>query len=140
MMFYNAIGFLDTGTYKKKATTLALQHSLVTEYTSLVAVENQVSRENNQPLISHKIAQNIPDGWIDPQISELVELNSFYAEERIPNMKAIESLKKVELATLHESLSVHFVQTATKKYFYYFLSIMLLIISLTLFKFRQRLY
>ena len=140
MMFYNAIGFLDTGTYKKKATTLALQHSLVTEFTSLVAVENQVSRENNQPLTSHKIAQNIPDGWIDPQISELVELNSYYAEERIPNMKVIESLKKVELATLHESLSVHFVQTATKKYFYYFLSIMLLVISLTLFKFRQRLY
>ena len=140
MMFYNAIGFLDTGTYKKKATVLALQHSLVTEFTSLVAVDDKESRENNQPLISHKIAQNTPDGWIDPQISELVKLNSFSKKGEIKKMIAIDSLQKVDLATLPASFTVNFVQTATNKYFYFFLSIMLFVASLTLFKFRRRFY
>ena len=140
MMFYNAIGFLDTGTYKKKTTVLALQHSLVTEFTSLVAVDDKESRENNQPLISHKIAQNTPDGWIDPQISELVKLNSFSKKGEIKKMIAIHSLQKVDLATLPASFTINFVQTATNKYFYFFLSIMLFVASLTLFKFRRRFY
>ena len=140
MKFYNAIGFLDTGTYKKKTTVLALQHSLVTEFTSLVAVDDKESRENNQPLISHKIAQNTPDGWIDPQISELVKLNSFSKKGEIKKMIDIDSLQKVDLATLPASFTVNFVQTATNKYFYFFLSIMLFVASLTLFKFRRSFY
>ena len=140
MMFYNSIGFLDTGTYKKKATTLALQHSLVTEFTSLVSVDDQVSRKNNQPLVSHKIAQNIPDGWIDPQISELVDLTGFSNERGIQNMIAIDSLHKVDLSTLPDSFTVNFVQTATNKYFYFILASILFVLSLTLFGFRRRFY
>lgn len=138
MMFNNGIGFLDTGTYKKKATNLALQHSLVTEFTSLVAVDNQVSRKNHQPLISHRIAQNIPDGWVDPQIEKLVNLPSFSNEGTLQSLVTIESLKKVDMTTLPAALTVHFAQTATNKYLYFLLSIMLFLVSLTLFKFRRR--
>ena len=138
MMFNSGIGFLDTGTYKKIATNLALQHSLVTEFTSLVAVDNLVSRKNNQPLISHKIAQNIPDGWVDPQIEKLVNLPSFSNEGTLQSLVTIESLKKVDMTTLPAALTVHFAQTATNKYLYFLLSIMLFLVSLTLFKFRRR--
>ena len=140
MMFYNGIGFLDTGTYKRKVITLALKHNLVTDFTSLVAVDDQVSRENNQPLISHKIAQNIPDGWIDPQISKLVKLNSFSEKTEIKKMISIDALHKVDLSTLPTSFTVNFVQTATNKYFYFLLSVMLFVVSLTLFNFRRRFY
>ena len=63
LMFHNAIGQLDTGTNKKKVTKLALEHSLVTEFTSLVAVDHQVSRNANDPLKTHQIAQNLVEGW-----------------------------------------------------------------------------
>ena len=123
MMFNNAIGFLDTGTYKKKATDLALQHSLVTEFTSLVAVDDdQVSRENNQPLISHKIAQNRPDGWIvDPDVAKMTKLMGL-SNGGIDNLMSIQSLQQVDLNTspIIERLTLS--QTATNKYFYFILA------------------
>ena len=140
MMFDNSIGFLDTGVYKKKATELALRHSLVSEFTSLVAVDDQISRENNQSLTSYKIAQNIPDGWIDPQIAELVNLNGFSTNDKLQNLIPINSLQKIDLNTLPAALTVHFVQTDTNKYLYFLLSMILLILSLTLFKYSRREY
>ena len=138
MMFDNSIGFLDAGTYIKTATDLALQHSLVTEFTSLVAVDDQVSRENNRSLTSYKIPQNIPDGWIDPQIAKLVDLNSNSRSQKLKNLIQIDSLEKVDLNTLPTSLRVNFVQTATNKYLYFYLSMLLLIFSLILFKYSRR--
>jgi len=140
MMFDNSIGFLDTGVYKKKATELALRHSLVSEFTSLVAVDDQISRENNQSLTSYKIAQNIPDGWIDPKIAELVNLNGFSTNDRLQNLIPINSLQKIDLNTLPTALTVHFVQTDTNKYLYLLLSAILLILSLTIFKYSRREY
>ena len=140
MMFDNSIGFLDTGVYKKKATELALRHSLVSEFTSLVAVDDQISRENNQSLTSYKIAQNIPDGWIDPQIAELVDLNGFSTNDKLQNLIPINSLQKIDLNTLPTALTVHFVQTDTNKYLYLLLSAILLILSLTIFKYSRREY
>jgi Ca-activated chloride channel family protein len=140
MMFENSIGFLDTGTYKKIATNLALRHSLVTEFTSLVAVDDQISRENNQSLISYKIAQNIPDGWIEPQIAKLLDLNGHSRNKEFQNLIPIDSLEKVDLNTLPTSLKVNFVQTATDKYLYFFLSALLLLLSLTLFKYSGKEY
>ena len=140
MMFSNSIGFLDTGTYIKTATDLALRHSLVTKFTSLVAVDDQVSRENNQSLTSYKIAQNIPDGWINPEITKLVDLNGYSTNKGLQNLISIDSLQKVNLSTLPTSLTVHFVQTDTNKYLYFFLSALLLILSLTLFKYSRREY
>ena len=138
MMFNNAIGLLDTGTYKKKATDLALQHSLVTEFTSLVAVDDQVSRENNQPLISHKIAQNRPDGWVDPDVAKMMKLMGL-SNGGIDNLISIQSLQRVDLNT-SPILRANFVQTATNKYFYFILAGILFTFSLTLFRFRRRLY
>ena len=138
MMFNNAIGFLDTGTYKKKATDLALQHSLVTEFTSLVAVDDQVSRENNQPLISHKIAQNRPDGWVDPDVAKMTKLMGL-SNGGIDNLMPIQSLQQVDLNT-SPILRANFVQTATNKYFYFILAGILFVFSLTLFRFRRRFY
>jgi Ca-activated chloride channel family protein len=138
LMFSNGIGFLDTGTYKKKVTDLALRHSLVSEFTSLVAVDYQVSRESGQPLKSHQIAQNRPDGWVDPDIVKMTKLMDL-SNEGIQNLMSIQSLQKVDLNS-SPLLKAYFPQTATKKYFYFILAGILFVFSLTLFSFRRRLY
>ena len=71
---------------------------------------------------------------------ELGDITGFSNEERFQSLVPIESLQKVDLANLPAALTVHFVQTATNKYLYFFLSIMLFIISWTLFMFRRRFY
>ena len=71
IMFHNAIGLLDAGTYERKITDLALEHSLVTKFTSLVAVDDQISRKQEDLLTTHQIPQNIPDGWVEPNIPNL---------------------------------------------------------------------
>ena len=47
---------------------LALQHQLVTKFTSLIAVDENISRNPNDPIFNNQIAQNIPEGWVDPEI------------------------------------------------------------------------
>jgi len=156
LMFHNAIGQLDTGTNKKKVIKLALEHSLVTEYTSLVAVENKVSRNTNDPLKTHQIAQNLVEGWEEPGsiknlsfLEDLLDPNSV-SSPSIQNLlqmpvKALqlaspaEVLNKIDLNTNHV-LQVEFVQTASSKYFYIILAGILFVFSLTLFRFRRRFY
>jgi Ca-activated chloride channel family protein len=138
LMFNNGIGFLDTGTYKKKVTDLALRHSLVSEFTSLVAVDNQVSRESGQPLKSHQIAQNRADGWVDPDVAKMTKLMDL-SNGGTDNLMSIQSLQQVDLNT-SPILKAYFPQTGTKKYFYFILAGILFAFSLTLFSFRRRFY
>ena len=41
----------------------ALTHHLVTDYTSLVAVEYEITREDGEILITQEVAANLPEGW-----------------------------------------------------------------------------
>ena len=74
-MFQNSIGALDTGIYENKVIALALENNLVTNFTSLVAVDEEIIRLQDEKLNSHQIAQNIPDGWEEPnkEISNLMK-------------------------------------------------------------------
>ncbi|MCP4412992.1 MAG: hypothetical protein GY808_10580, partial [Gammaproteobacteria bacterium] len=47
---------------RQQVVDLALQHHLVSRYTSLVAVEQPVSRMPGQPLYSKAVANHAPDG------------------------------------------------------------------------------
>jgi len=156
LMFHNAIGQLDTGTNKKKVTKLALEHSLVTEFTSLVAVDHQVSRNANYPLKTHQIAQNLVEGWEEPNsiqdlsfLEDLIDPN-LVSTPSIQNLLQMpakayqlaspeEVLNKIDLNT-NPVLQVQFVQTSTNKYFYFILAGILFVFSLTLFRFRRRFY
>ncbi len=53
----------DPEQVKKKVTGLALSNHLVSRYTSLVAVEQKVSRPDNGSLRSEKMKRNLPAGW-----------------------------------------------------------------------------
>ena len=48
---------------KEKVTTLALDNHLVSRYTSLVAVEEQISRPGDKQLYTNRLKNNLPAGW-----------------------------------------------------------------------------
>jgi Ca-activated chloride channel family protein len=45
------------------ALEVALKHQLVTRYTSLVAIDDQPARPDNQKLSHHEIPRELPEGW-----------------------------------------------------------------------------
>ena len=132
MTFMRSIGYLDQTRFEKKVIELALRHHLVTQYTSLVAVDNNISRVPSQPILSHQIAQNIPDGWVDP---EIVKQSKMLLQENLQT--PLQALYKVNLNSM-PALQVHFVQTATKKDLFYLLASLLFGSSALLFFFRRR--
>ncbi|MEA2114416.1 MAG: VWA domain-containing protein, partial [Thermodesulfobacteriota bacterium] len=53
----------DPEKVKKEVAELALQNHLVSRYTSLVAVEQKISRPGNTPLNKKRLKTNLPAGW-----------------------------------------------------------------------------
>ena len=137
LRFLRTIGFLDQMIYEEQVIALALQHQLVTKFTSLVAVDENISRNSDEPIYSHQIAQNIPDGWIDPNvIKQAGSIQNLMTEPYFFDANAME---KIELEKL-PALKVHFVQTATNKELFYLLAIILLGSATFLFFIRQRFF
>ncbi len=56
------VGVVETEV-RKQVTDTALEHHLVSRYTSLVAVEQQISRPQEELLASHQLKTNLPQGW-----------------------------------------------------------------------------
>ena len=125
IMFHNAIGFLDAGTYEDKIVDIALEHNLVTKFTSLVAVDEEIARQQSEKLNSFLIPQNIPEGWVEPntKISSLLDLNSSFKIKSDQDLLNIDQLHEVDLNSV-PSLQIHFVQTDTNKKLYYVLAIL----------------
>ena len=134
--FQKAIGFIDVMQYEQKVRDLGLKHHLVTKFTSLIAVDPIVSRDESDPLYSHQIAQNIPDGWVDPEI--LKQTKIMQQHYKMLNQGPIDALYKVNLNTT-KAIKVNFVQTATNKDLFLLLAILLLLGSFYLFKVQRRL-
>ena len=53
----------DPAEVRSEALALALQHRLVTRYTSLVAVDDEVVRPDDAALDSAEVPRNLPAGW-----------------------------------------------------------------------------
>ena len=124
--------------FEKKVIDLALRHQLVTKFTSLVAVDENISRDPNEPIFSQQIAHNIPEGWVDPEIMKQVNtIQNLLTEPSytVSNLK----MEPIELEKL-PSLQIHFSQTANGKELLYLLACILLSGAAFLFYFRQRLY
>ena len=138
IMFQNSIGALDTGIYENKVIALALENNLVTNFTSLVAVDEEIIRLQDEKLNSHQIAQNIPDGWEEPN-KEISNLLKFQNAINNDNLLDLNQLQEVDLNSV-PSLQIHFVQTATLKNFYYLISIMFLGSFVFLFIYRRQLH
>ena len=60
---HRAGSYLDPTVAREAIVTLALQHHLVTEHTSLVAVDVTPTRPDGTPLLSGKLPLNLPAGW-----------------------------------------------------------------------------
>ena len=85
--------------------------------------------------ISHQIGQNIPEGWIDPNvIKQAGSIQNLMTEPYF-----FDAMEKIELEKL-PALKVHFVQTATNKELFYLLATILLGSATFLFFIRQRLF
>jgi len=54
----------DRDSVRQAVTATALRHKLVSQYTSLVAVEQKISRPVDEPLYVRDVARNLPDGWV----------------------------------------------------------------------------
>ena len=53
----------DPTAVRAEALALALHHGLVSAYTSLVAVDERVSRPDEAPLVTEEQPRALPDGW-----------------------------------------------------------------------------
>jgi Ca-activated chloride channel family protein len=139
IMFHNAIGFLDRGTYENKVIKLALEHNLVTEFTSLVAVDEEITRQASDNLNSHQIAHNIPDGWVEPniEISNLLKYQNASGDNQ--DLIALNQLQEIDVNAV-PSLQIHFVQTDTLKNLYYIFALMFLSSFVFLFICRRQLH
>jgi uncharacterized protein YjgD (DUF1641 family) len=126
---------MDVMQYERRVRDLGLTHHLITEFTSLVAVDPIVSRDQSSPLLSHQIAQNIPDGWEDPEILKQTKMMQQHFKQL--NQGPMEALYKVNLHTA-KALNVNFVQTATNKNLFLLLAILFFLGSFYLFKIQRR--
>ncbi len=59
---------------KHQITELAINHHLVSRYTSLIAIDDIASRTQGQALMQGQTAQNLPQGW---QVGQLPQTASF---------------------------------------------------------------
>ena len=124
IMFLNAIGALDVETYKRRIVKLALENNLVTNFTSLVAVDDQISRSSDETLNSFQLPQNLPEGWIDPNVL----IPDKYSQKQMH----LNDLNEVNLDKIPD-LKIHFVQTDTNKKLYFIIAFMLFVSSFFLF-------
>ena len=56
-------GETDRAAIRAQALALALEHRLVTRYTSLVAIDDAVARPQGESLQSEEVARDLPAGW-----------------------------------------------------------------------------
>ena len=137
MRFKNTIGYLDTTTFKKRATNLALENSIITQFTSLVAVDNQISRRINETLKSYQIEHNRQEGWVDPEIEKISDL--FNQSLGNFNLMDVNNLKEIDL-NLNPLLRINFVQTSTNKNLLYLFAFILFLISFIFLRLRKKSY
>ncbi len=60
---YQSGGGIDRAAVRAEALALALEHDMVTRYTSLVAIDDEIARPQDEPLQSEEIERNLPAGW-----------------------------------------------------------------------------
>ncbi len=97
----------DPEAVRREATEVALKHRLVSVYTSLVAVDEVVSRPEGAPLARSEMPRELPDGWSYEHV--------FGAAEKVMRLRAVPASMKQALATstAPQGQSVGLPQTAT---------------------------
>lgn len=110
---------------KREIIKIALNHQIVSSYTSLVAVEFQKSRSIDNKLHSFQLEQNFPDGWVWEENQELDLIKSFYNINYITDDSTLNNL----LIETEEPILLAMAQTDTKSYYYLIIGVILLFYS-----------
>ncbi len=63
----------DPTAIRAAALALALEHRLVTRYTSLVAVDQEAAQPQDESLVSHEVPRDLPQGWDAEKVFGLQE-------------------------------------------------------------------
>lgn len=72
---------------------VALQHQLVSQYTSLVAIDDQVVRPDGEPLAGEAVATNMPDG-VDMQMGPTLADAMDNLDPRVESLRAIRNMAR----------------------------------------------
>jgi Ca-activated chloride channel family protein len=97
----------DPEAVRREATEVALKHRLVSVYTSLVAVDDVISRPEGAPLVRSEVPRELPEGWSYEHV--------FGEAEKVMRLRAVPASMKQALATTNDASgqSVGLPQTAT---------------------------
>jgi Ca-activated chloride channel family protein len=97
----------DSKEVREMATKVALKHQLVTVYTSLVAVDERVSRPQGAPHVREELPRELPEGWSYDHV--------FGEAEKVMKLRAMPASFMQQIAVSDASLGnpVQLPQTAT---------------------------
>ena len=99
----------DPKLVKAEVLGTALKFGLVSRYTSLLAVDEKKTRPENETLVAHKIATNLPDGWVrsedmKPVINDPTPLHPMKSFDRAdPSLKKTMRSAALELSGLPQT-------------------------------------
>jgi Ca-activated chloride channel family protein len=101
----------DPKEVRELATKVALRHQLVTVYTSLVAVDERVSRPTDKPgrapHVREELPRELPEGWSYEHV--------FGEAEKVMKLRAMPAsfMQQIALSDAAQGNQVHLPQTAT---------------------------
>lgn len=126
----------------KAILALALEHQLVTRLTSLVAVDQTITRPVGEPLKLSELPINLPAGWDFAKVfGERPQLPAAPTERRADDSGAtvqVASLKRAPLPVAQPASTVVLPKTATSAELKLIAGSMLLMLSLMLFVYNRR--
>ncbi len=97
----------DPDEVRERATKVALKHRLVTVYTSLVAVDDQVSRPRGAPHERRELPRELPEGWSYEHV--------FGEAEKVMKLRAMPAsfMQQIGVSDAARGSRVQLPQTAT---------------------------
>lgn len=97
----------DPKEVREMATRVALKHRLVTRYTSLVAVDERISRPQGAPHLREELPRDLPEGWSYEHV--------FGAAEKAMKLRAMPAsfMQQIAVSDAAQGNQVQLPQTAT---------------------------
>jgi Ca-activated chloride channel family protein len=97
----------DPKEVREMATKVALKHRLVTRYTSLVAVDDRISRPQGAPHLREELPRDLPEGWSYEHV--------FGAAEKAMKLRAMPAsfMQQIAVSDAAQGNQVQLPQTAT---------------------------
>ncbi len=129
---FDRLGLDDQAT-KDEITVIAIRHQLISDHTSLVAVDEAILRSNKAPLIQKRYDPTLPAGW---QVDRLSALEAERSYRRLMDDISSESSTDAPQNQLRQQINLP--QTATGFQFYLALGLTFMLAASALLIFQRR--